>query len=223
MWVHIQWYKQAPLPAAIGIIRTRTTLDYVDMTTQTVVTQYDQTIAAKAREAVSGLYRIRLDNIEVGSIPRSRVQNVQRLTKIFRDQRCFRRDVRNYIVASINADILENHTSTRRSSDGATELLLRSEDHVQCLHGSCRIVAAKAVLYGSDRWWMVRLYKHTLGRPTGHDVARTLICLKMVGAKNIFERLSPTSSGLLMALFILTCRKASARGIPWQQTGGGLI
>lgn len=133
------------------------------MTTQVSTTAYDRLLCSLQDDAVLGIYRVRLENIELPTIPQNRRQNVSRLKKVFLTQRCFRYDPQNYIKATIRQDIFDHHCSIVRSSDGLNELLLRAEDSVSCEHGSCRIKAAKLVLRGQNRWWTVVLYRENIG------------------------------------------------------------
>ncbi|KAK7902586.1 hypothetical protein LTR67_002232 [Exophiala xenobiotica] len=119
------------------------------MTSQVSATTYERFVCSFQDRAALGVYRIRLDNVELPPIPPNRLQNVTRLKKIFRDvQKCLRHNPQNYITAKVSQDVFEHRSLTIRSSDGVNELLLRAEDSVFCLHGSCRIQAAKLVLRG---------------------------------------------------------------------------
>ena len=133
------------------------------MTSQASATAYDRLLCSLQDRATLGIYRIRLDNIELPTIPQNRLRNITRLKKVFLVQRCFRHNPQNYITATIQQDVFEHRSSIVQSSDRVNELLLRAEDSVYCLHGSCRIQAAKSVLRGQDRWWMVALYKEDIG------------------------------------------------------------
>jgi len=134
------------------------------MTSQLTATSHGRLVRSLQDDAALGVYRVRLDNIDIPVIARNRIKNVTRLKKVFLAQRCLRHEPRNYIQATIQQDVLEHRSSIAQSSDGLNELLLRAEDSVYCKHGSCRIKAAKAVLRGQDRWWTVALYKENIGK-----------------------------------------------------------
>jgi hypothetical protein len=133
------------------------------MTTQVSVNAYDRLLRSLQVRSTLGTYRVRLDNIEIPDIPHNRKANVTRLRKVFLTRRCFRHTPQNFVTASIQQDVFEQRSSIVQSSDGVEELLLRAEDSVYCLHGACRIQAAKLVLRGRDRWWTVVLYKEDIG------------------------------------------------------------
>lgn len=133
------------------------------MATQASATAYDRFICSLQDHAKLGVYRIRLDNIEHPRIPQNRFPNVSRLKKTFLVQKCLRHNPQNYITATISHDIFAHRSSVKQASDGVNELLLRAEDKVYCMHGSCRIQAAKTVLRDGDRWWTVTLYKENIG------------------------------------------------------------
>lgn len=133
------------------------------MASQVSATAYDRLICSLQDRAKLGIYRIRLDNIEHPQIPQNRLPNVSRLKKTFLIQKCLRHSPQNYITATIPQNVFEHRSSVKQASDGVNELLLRTEDKVYCLHGSCRIQAAKAVLRDGDRWWTVTLYKDNIG------------------------------------------------------------
>ncbi|KAK5246706.1 hypothetical protein LTS13_006409 [Exophiala xenobiotica] len=140
------------------------------MTSQISATAYERRLRSFQERAACGVYRIRLDNIELPQIPHNRLQNVTRLKKIFLIQKCLRYHRKNYIAATISPDVLHHRSSTVQASDGLNELLLRAEDGVRCLHGSCRIEAAKSVLKGQDRWWTVVLYLEDLDTRASDDI-----------------------------------------------------
>jgi hypothetical protein len=129
------------------------------MTSQISANAYDRQRSTLELSALLGIYRIGLENIDVPPIPQNRLHNIARLKNVFRVQKCLRYDPKNFIEATISHDVFEQRSMRIKLSDGLTELSLAAEDSVRCLDGACRIVAAKSVLQGRDRWWTVKVYK----------------------------------------------------------------
>lgn len=134
------------------------------MTSQVSANAYDCLLSILRQRAFLGTYRIRLDNIDLPPIPENRLHNISRLKRIFLAQKCLRYDPRNYIQATLSQRVFEQRNTSTDASDGLRELLLAADDNVHCLHGSCRISAAKSVLRGRDRWWTVELYNTDIGK-----------------------------------------------------------
>jgi hypothetical protein len=78
---------------------------------------------------------------------------------------------------TINFALLQQYTSTNQSRDALTQLLLRVEDSIQCLHSRCRVLAVRDVITGSDRWWTANLYKDGKG---GVKLSRQMLYLRVV-------------------------------------------
>lgn len=93
-------------------------------------------------------------------------KNLERLCRIFRQDRCRRLEVQNHVPAVVSKQSLE--TALRGAQVTARELLTSTPDQfphlhfparqLQCLHGKHRIKAGEELLPHSDRWWTVDIY-----------------------------------------------------------------
>ena len=113
-----------------------------------------------------GCARVRLDNLRIdpdNTLPIDH-KNVERLVEVFGREDCQRGEPENHVQVLIEPDLLQRAlaASSLLPQDlhelGRIEDLQLDTDEVVVLQGRHRLLAAKKVLFNTDRWWIADLY-----------------------------------------------------------------